>query len=87
MFGKPSLFTRIAVGKLIGFLVGLSGFLLLPLFLPDAGWLLLISSAMALITLSVTVGVMVFLIRQSGRMKTIADNPVILAEVRQEMEG
>ena len=40
MFGKPSLFTRIAVGKLIGFLVGLSGFLLLPLFLPDAGWLL-----------------------------------------------
>ncbi len=40
MFGKPSLMTRIAVGKLIGFLFGLTGFLLLPFFLPEAGWLI-----------------------------------------------
>lgn len=40
MFGKPSLITRIAVGKLIGFVFGLAGFLLLPLFLPEAGWLI-----------------------------------------------
>lgn len=35
MFSNPSLITRIAVGKLIGFIVGLSGFLLLPYFLPE----------------------------------------------------
>jgi len=40
MFGNPSLMTRIAIGKGIGFLFGLSGFILLPYFLPDAGWLL-----------------------------------------------
>jgi hypothetical protein len=40
MFGNPSLITRIAVGKLIGFLFGLAGFILLPHFLPDAGWLI-----------------------------------------------
>ncbi len=40
MFGNPSLMTRIAVGKLIGFLFGLAGFIALPYFLADAGWLL-----------------------------------------------
>ena len=40
MFENQSLTTRIAIGKGIGFLFGLAGFLLLPLFLPDAGWLL-----------------------------------------------
>ena len=40
MFEKPSLMLRIAIGKGIGFLFGLAGFLLLPYFLPDAGWLL-----------------------------------------------
>ena len=39
MFDNPSLTTRIAIGKGIGFLVGLAGFMLLPFFLPDAGWL------------------------------------------------
>lgn len=38
MFGKPSLFTRIAVGKGIGFLIGLAGFLVVPHFLPEADW-------------------------------------------------
>ena len=40
MFGNPSLITRIAIGKGIGFIVGLVGFVCLPFFLPDASWLL-----------------------------------------------
>jgi len=40
MFANPSLITRIAIGKGIGFLVGLAGFILLPYFLPEGGWLL-----------------------------------------------
>lgn len=38
MFGNPSIFSRIAVGKGIGFLVGLVGFVFVPYFLPEAGW-------------------------------------------------
>jgi len=40
MLEKPSLMMRIAIGKGIGFLFGLAGFILLPFILPDAGWLL-----------------------------------------------
>ena len=40
MFGNPSLTTRIAVGKAIGFLIGLAGFVSLPWFMPEAGWLI-----------------------------------------------
>jgi len=40
MFANPSLITRIAIGKGIGFLVGLAGFIFLPHFLPEAGSLL-----------------------------------------------
>ena len=40
MFGKPSLMTRIVVGESIGFLVGLIGFIFLPYFLPEGGWLI-----------------------------------------------
>ena len=36
MFSKPSLTTRIAIGKGIGFLVGLIGFIVLPTILPEA---------------------------------------------------
>lgn len=36
MFGKPSLVTRIAVGKSIGLAFGLAGFLMLPYLLPGA---------------------------------------------------
>lgn len=36
MFGNPSLITRIAIGKVIGFLFGLAGFILIPYFLPEA---------------------------------------------------
>ena len=35
MFTKPSLTTRIAVGKGIGFLIGLSAFIFIPYFLPE----------------------------------------------------
>ncbi len=34
MYTNPSLITRIAIGKLLGFLFGLSGFLTLPYFYP-----------------------------------------------------
>ncbi len=40
MFENPSLITRIAIGKAIGLVLGLIGFIFLPFFLPDAGWLL-----------------------------------------------
>lgn len=39
MFEKPSLMMRIAIGKTIGFVFGLAGFILLPYFLPDIDWL------------------------------------------------
>ena len=39
MFGNPSLVTRIAIGKGVGFIIGLAGFILLPYFIPDASWL------------------------------------------------
>jgi hypothetical protein len=40
MFGKPSLITRIAVGKTIGLAVGLVGFLLTPALAPGTDELL-----------------------------------------------
>ncbi len=40
MFEKPSLVTRIVVGKGVGLVVGLAGFVLLPYFAPEAGWLI-----------------------------------------------
>lgn len=36
MFGKPSLVTRIAVGKAVGLLFGVAGFLAIPGLLPEA---------------------------------------------------
>jgi len=39
MFGNPSLMTRITIAKTIGFLFGLTGFIFLPFFVPDAGWM------------------------------------------------
>lgn len=57
MFGKPSLMTRIAIGKGIGFLFGLAGFLFLPLFLPDAGWLIRWGILLWYTTLGAIIGV------------------------------
>jgi len=36
MFRNPSLTTRIAIGKLVGFVLGLSAFVFVPYFLPEA---------------------------------------------------
>ncbi|MCB2263074.1 MAG: hypothetical protein LGR52_09070 [Candidatus Thiosymbion ectosymbiont of Robbea hypermnestra] len=40
MFENPSLTTRIAIGKGVGFLFGLAGFILVPFFLPEGGELI-----------------------------------------------
>lgn len=39
MFSNPSLITRIAIGKSVGFAFGLIGLFCLPYFWPDATWL------------------------------------------------
>ncbi len=39
MFENPSLVTRIAIGKVIGFALGLVGLIVIPLFWPDSGWM------------------------------------------------
>ena len=38
MFGNPSIMTRIAIGKSIGLLFGIAGFVMIPYFLPEAEW-------------------------------------------------
>lgn len=40
MFERPSLVTRIAIGKSLGLAVGLAGFVCLPFFMPEASLLL-----------------------------------------------
>lgn len=57
MFGKPSLVTRIAIGKGVGFLFGLAGFVLLPYFLPEADWLLRWGILLWYTTLGAIIGV------------------------------
>ena len=37
---RPSLILRIGTGKIAGFAIGLAGMMTLPLFMPDAGWML-----------------------------------------------
>ena len=39
MFENPSLVTRIAIGKLIGFALGLIGLAVIPILWPDSGWM------------------------------------------------
>jgi len=57
MFGNPSLVTRIAIGKGIGFLIGLTGFILLPYFWPEADWLLRWGILLWYTTLGAIIGV------------------------------
>ena len=57
MFGNPSLVTRIAIGKAIGFAVGLIGLVFLPYFLPEAGWLIRWGILLWYTTLGAIVGV------------------------------
>jgi len=57
MFKNPSLVTRIAVGKAIGLMIGLLGFILLPYFLPEAGWLVRWGVLLWYITFGAIIGV------------------------------
>ena len=57
MFEKPSLVTRIAIGKGVGFAVGLAGFLLLPVLVPEAGWLIRWGVLLWYTTLGAIIGV------------------------------
>ena len=58
MLGNGSLLTRIAIGKGIGFAIGLIGFTLLPFMLPDAGWLLRWGLLFWYTTVGAVIGVM-----------------------------
>ena len=57
MFNSPSLTTRIAIGKLTGLVFGLAGFLTLPLFAPEATWLLRWGVLLWYTTLGAIIGV------------------------------
>jgi len=57
MFRNPSLVTRIAIGKVLGFTFGLIGFVLLPLFLPEADLMIRWGILLWYTTLGAVVGV------------------------------
>ena len=57
MFGNPSLMTRIAVGKLVGFAFGLIGFVLLPYMVPDAPMMFRIAIMLWYTTVGAFIGV------------------------------
>lgn len=54
---KPSLVLRIGLGKLAGFIIGLAGFIVLPLFAPEAGWALRWGILLWYTTLGAIIGV------------------------------
>ncbi len=54
---KPSLTLRIGIGKAAGFVIGLAGFFLLPLFVPDASWMLRWGILLWYTTLGAIIGV------------------------------
>ncbi len=57
MFGNPSLITRIAIGKGIGFVVGLMGLIFLPSFMPEASWMLRFGILFWYVTVGAFIGV------------------------------
>ncbi len=57
MFENPSLVTRIGIGKAIGLLFGLVGFISLPYFWPDANLLLRLGVLFWYTTLGAIIGV------------------------------
>ena len=57
MFGNPSLMTRIAVGKGVGFVFGLIGFIFLPSLYPDASEMLRWGILLWYITFGAIIGV------------------------------
>lgn len=57
MFENPSLVTRIGIGKGIGLLIGLTGFVLLPYFWPEADWMIRWGVLLWYTTLGAIIGV------------------------------
>jgi len=57
MFGKPSLMTRIAIGKLIGFLFGGIAFFMMPYLLPEVTMMLRVAVLLWYATLGAIIGV------------------------------
>jgi hypothetical protein len=57
VFDKPSILTRIAVGKGVGFLIGLAGFIIMPMLWPEAPELLRWGILLWYATLGAVVGV------------------------------
>ena len=57
MFANPSLTTRIIIGEVVGLVFGLAGFILLPYFYPEAGWLLRWGILLWYTTLGAIIGV------------------------------
>lgn len=57
MFGNPSLVTRVAVGKTVGLLFGLAGFLAIPYLLPEAPQTLRWGVLLWYVTLGAFIGV------------------------------
>jgi len=57
LWSKPSLTLRIGIGKAVGFLIGLTGFILLPLLAPDAGWMIRWGILLWYTTLGAIIGV------------------------------
>jgi len=56
MFEPNSLITRIAVGKVIGFIIGLAGFLILPMLMPEATWQLRLGILLWYTTVGAVIG-------------------------------
>jgi len=57
MFKNPSLITRIAIGKLIGLIIGFIGFITLPWFWPEADWMIRWGVLLWYTTLGAVIGV------------------------------
>ena len=58
MTDHPSIMIRIAIGKAIGFVIGLAGFVILPFLVPDVGWQLRWGILLWYTTLGAIVGVL-----------------------------
>jgi hypothetical protein len=57
MSDHPSIITRIAIGKAIGFAIGLIGFIGMPFLVPDTGWQLRWGILLWYTTLGAIIGV------------------------------
>jgi hypothetical protein len=57
MYKKPSILTRIAVGKLVGLFFGLFGFVMLPYFMPEASMMFRSAILLWYISLGAIIGV------------------------------